>query len=414
MHLNLLLSDYLLYGILILLALAVIWSRRYPHWREPWQNVFRNKLGACAAVILFFYVLIGLIDSIHFQSASLLDLLLKPLGNSTEITYAAPFSKPLSHTKSEFWDILKRIAMGGILATMSYWLVSKALFKKLTKKKQNSEIAWPAMQFTFFVIWILIWILAFLIKNYHVLGTDQIGRDIFYLTIKSIRTGLIIGTLTTLFALPFALFLGTMAGYFGGWIDDLIQYIYITLSSIPGILLIAASVLMLEIYIGAHANSFPSLIKRADVRLVALCLILAITGWASLCRFLRGETLKLRELEYIQASRALGTPDFVIILRHIIPNVFHIVLITIALDFSGLVLAESVLSYLGIGVDPVMISWGNMINSSRLELAREPVVWWPLLGALIAMFGLVLSANLFADAVRDAFDPHLRIAKGIR
>ena len=85
----------------------------------------------------------------------------------------------------------------------------------------------------------------------------------------------------------------------------------------------------------------------------------------------------------------------------------HIVLITLVLDFSGLVLAEAVLSYVGVGVDPTMMSWGNMINSSRLELAREPIVWWPLVSAMLFMFSFVLSANLFADVVRDAFDPRV-------
>jgi peptide/nickel transport system permease protein len=94
--------------------------------------------------------------------------------------------------------------------------------------------------------------------------------------------------------------------------------------------------------------------------------------------------------------------------RHIAPNVMHIVLITIVLDFSGLVLAEAVLSYVGVGVDPSMNSWGNMINGARLEMAREPIVWWNLAAAFTFMFGLVLVANLFADAVRDAFDPRLR------
>ncbi|MGH8658425.1 MAG: ABC transporter permease subunit, partial [Gammaproteobacteria bacterium] len=95
-------------------------------------------------------------------------------------------------------------------------------------------------------------------------------------------------------------------------------------------------------------------------------------------------------------------------LRHILPNVMHIVLIALVLDFSGLVLAEAVLTYINIGVDPSMNSWGNMINSARLEMAREPIVWWSLAAALLFMFTLVLSANIFSDAVRDAFDPRLR------
>jgi peptide/nickel transport system permease protein len=127
-----------------------------------------------------------------------------------------------------------------------------------------------------------------------------------------------------------------------------------------------------------------------------------------LCRLLRGESLKLREAEYIHAAVSFGVSHARIIGKHILPNVMHIVLITVVLDFSGLVLAEAVLSYVGVGVDPTMNSWGNMINGARLEMAREPVVWWSLASAFVFMFALVLSANLFSDAVRDAFDPRLQ------
>ena len=129
-----------------------------------------------------------------------------------------------------------------------------------------------------------------------------------------------------------------------------------------------------------------------------------------LCRLLRGETLKLREQDYVHAALSFGSNHGVIMLRHVLPNVMHIVIIVMVLDFSALVLAEAVLAYINIGVDPNMASWGNMINSARLELAREPVVWWPLGAAFFSMLGLVLPANLFADAVRDAFDPRIRQA----
>jgi len=132
-----------------------------------------------------------------------------------------------------------------------------------------------------------------------------------------------------------------------------------------------------------------------------------VTSWTSLCRLLRGETLKLRELEYIQAAQAFGVSDLRIITRHILPNLMHIVIIALVMDFSSLVLAEAVLSYVGIGVDPNMISFGTMINNARMELAREPMVWWSLAAAFVFMFTLVLAANLLADAVRDAFDPRM-------
>jgi peptide/nickel transport system permease protein len=214
--------------------------------------------------------------------------------------------------------------------------------------------------------------------------------------------------------LPFAILFGAMAGYFKGRVDDAIQYLYTTLSSIPSVLLIAAAVLMMQVYIEIHANRFETTIQRADFRLFWLCFILGVASWTGLCRLIRGEALKLRELEYIQAAKAFGVSDLRIIARHIVPNVMHIVLITAVLNFSGLVLAEAVLAYIGVGVDPTMMSFGGMINSARLEMAREPIVWWSLATAFCFMLLMVLSANLFADAVRDAFDPRISAVKPAR
>jgi peptide/nickel transport system permease protein len=247
----------------------------------------------------------------------------------------------------------------------------------------------------------------------HLLGTDKVGSDVLFSALKGIRTGVVIGTGTTIIIIPFAIFFGVLAGFYGGRIDDIIQYIYTTLASIPGVLLIVAFMLIFgtEGYQGGLVTDkdlFLGFLVPND-RLFWLCVILGITSWTDLCRIIRGETLKLRELEYVQAARAFGVAKMRIIYRHIVPNVMHLVLITFVLQFSGLVLAEAVLSYIGIGVGPEMGSWGNMINTARLELSREPVVWWSLVGAFVFMVGLVLPANIFGDAVRDALDPRLRI-----
>jgi peptide/nickel transport system permease protein len=275
-------------------------------------------------------------------------------------------------------------------------------------------VPWRAILITLGVMFVAGGALMALAAKYHVLGTDKVGQDVFYQSLKSIRTALVIGTLATLVMLPFALLLGVMAGYFKGWIDDVIQYLYTTLSSIPGVLLIAAAVLMMQVYIETHPELFDTVTARADLRLLFLCIILGITSWTGLARLLRGEALKLREMDYIQAAHAFGVSDWRILARHILPNVMHIVLIAVVMDFSGLVLAEAVLSYVGVGVDPTMISFGTMINSARLEMAREPMVWWALAAAFCFMLLLVLSANLFADAVRDAFDPRIRAARPFR
>jgi peptide/nickel transport system permease protein len=214
---------------------------------------------------------------------------------------------------------------------------------------------------------------------------------VLLLAIKGVRTGMIVGGLTTIIAVPFAIFFGVLAGFFGGWIDDAVQYVYTTLSSIPWILLVVCFVLVF------------------GQGLVQLCVVMGLTGWVGLCRLLRGETLKLREREYVQAALALGVGKFRVLARHIVPNLMHLVLISVVLRFSGLVLAEAVLSYIGMGVGPDTISWGSMVNQARGELGRDPVVWWSLAASFLAMFALVLPANLFADALRDALDPSLRV-----
>ena len=136
-----------------------------------------------------------------------------------------------------------------------------------------------------------------------------------------------------------------------------------------------------------------------------VCVALGVTGWVGFCRVTRGETLKLRELDYVQAARALGATPFGIIWRHILPNLSHLIVITFVLTFSGLVLSEAVLSWLGLGLDG---SWGQMIDQARDELARDPVIWWNLGAASVALFVLILAVNLLGDGVRDVLDPRTR------
>lgn len=363
-------SDALIYLLIAGVLIFIFYAKKQQQLRSAWQQVIKNKLAIISLGILFFYISVGFLDSIHLKIwhdnqiskvQSLFDILVSPLGEHEEKTYSAPFSRHL--------------------------YAKELIFLPDGRKIQG----YPPLKYP-----------------YHILGTDKIGQDVLYQTLKSIRTGLVIGTLTTLVMLPFAIFLGMLAGYFRGFVDDVIQYIYTTLSSIPDVLLIAAAILALQIFLLNHPLFSSSLLQRSDMRLVMLCVILGVTSWTGLCRLLRGETLKLREQDYVQASIALGVSRFQILLCHILPNLMHLIVIAIVMDFSGLVLAEAVLTYVGVGVDPSTISWGNMINAARLELAREPVVWWPLFAAFLFMFPLIISANLFADAVRDALDPRIR------
>jgi peptide/nickel transport system permease protein len=277
--------------------------------------------------------------------------------------------------------------------------------------RNETELPLRAALLTVLVLALLCGPTFVLAQHYHVFGTDRTGNDVFYQALKSIRTAFVIGTLSTLATLPFAMAFGILAGYLGGWVDELIQYVYTTLSSVPNVLLIAACVLMVQVFFDKNPDLFETAVERSDVKMLMLCLILGLTGWAGLCRLVRAETLKLRELDYVQAATAFGVGDLAIMARHIVPNVMHLVLITVVLSFSELILYEAVLTYVGVGVDPVMNSFGSMINLARAEMSRDPVVWWSFAAAFGFMVGLVLAANLFADGVRDAFDPKARSAR---
>jgi peptide/nickel transport system permease protein len=445
-NIEILVTDAIFFTLILCVLGMIVWRKNNPN-TSAWSHVWRSNVGMSSFVVLFFYLLIALFDSMHFRSdsgqiKSVLDIILSPLDSQMERTYAAPFANhsfveqpmyidghlsygypALSYPqKTVSAEEIPHIIMQSLSTFVLMWLGSLVLILLIATqgavsrmqqicmqilKPTPREVCWRSFILTFTVMLLICVSLFYLSRHFHVFGTDKIGQDVFYQAVKSIRTGVMIGTLTTIVMLPFALLMGTLAGYYRGWVDDLIQYIYSTLSSIPGVLLIAASVLILEVFINHHPEWFTTTAQRADARLFALCVILGVTSWTSLCRLIRAETLKLRELDYVLAAKAQGVRSFSIILHHILPNLMHIILITIVLDFSGLVLAEAVLSYIGVGVDPSMQSFGNMINSARLELAREPVVWWSLTAAFIFMFILVLAANLFADTVRDAFDPRL-------
>jgi peptide/nickel transport system permease protein len=195
---------------------------------------------------------------------------------------------------------------------------------------------------------------------------------------------LLIGGLTSLIVIPLALLIGMSAGYFGGRVDDAVFFVISTLQSIPHLLLLIALIMVLG---------------RGPVQ---VCVAMGITNWVGFSRIVRGETFKLRELDYVQAARALGVSEVQIVLRHILPNLMHLVVITFVLLFSGTVLSEAILAFLGIGIDG---SWGQMIDQARDELARDPIIAWNLLASSSALFALILSVNMVGDAIRDILDP---------
>lgn len=331
LHLLYNLSPVALIGVAVLVFLR---ARQTPLWGEAFRRLARNPSARVAMAVIAIYATIGIADSIGWYDATtqerrtVIDAIFE---RKPERTYSAP------------------------LAEMT---TGEAKPQKIREK--------------------------------HILGTDSIGADVFYRTLKGVRTAFQIGGMTVLIVTPLALLLGLTAGYYGKWRDDVITYIYTVLSSVPGILLQIAMVLVL------------------GKGIIQICLALGITRWVGLCRMVRGETIKHREREYVRSAKALGVTDMVILVRHILPNLLPVVIISTTLGFSNLVLSEAILSYLGVGVPDNVGSWGNMIDAARDELARDPVIWWNLTAATGAITGLALSLNLFGDALRDAVDPRLR------
>jgi peptide/nickel transport system permease protein len=453
-------TDFFLWLIVFATAAYVAHVRRTPNLRTNWRRVFASPSAMTSALILSVFLFFGLSDSIHFrlrldaqaystETESLLDLGLDRLVQSRETSYSAPLAfvaiqkeaatvngvvmrvtprlryggAQLSAPERDWGiDVLARASVGALTGALAGLLLYLACAAARAAGQETSlsdawrsmargetDLPWRSVFRTLLLVGALIGCVASLATAYHVFGTDQIGNDVLYQVLKSIRTAIVMGSLTTAAILPFALLLGILGGYLRGWVDDAIQYFYTTISSIPSVLLIAACVLLIQVFIDKNPDLFQTGLERSDIKLLFLCLIVGVTEFASMCRLIRGETLKLRELDYVQAAQAFGVGPARIMRKHVLPNVMHIVIISLVLEFSGIVLYEAVLSYVGVGVDPSTNSFGTMINLARSEMARDPLVWWNLATAFAFMLTLVLAVNLFADAIRDAFDPRARL-----
>ena len=218
------------------------------------------------------------------------------------------------------------------------------------------------------------------------LGTDVLGRSVFYRVLSGAQTAVTIGFITTALVIPFGTALGLMAGYFGGWVDAAINWLYSVVVSIPDILLITA----ISYSLGRGIES--------------MCVALAATGWVGIMRLVRGEVLKHKGKEYVLAARMLGAGPGRIMFGEILPNVLHVGIVTSSLVLLGAVKAEVILTYLGIGVQDGA-SWGLLISGASQDLTND--IWWPLAGTVAAMFVLIYSLSVVGDSLRDALDPRV-------
>lgn len=218
-------------------------------------------------------------------------------------------------------------------------------------------------------------------------GADIFGRSVAMKVIKATETAVMLGIVVSLISMVIGTTLGMIAGYFGGIIDDIIVWFMTTFASIPSIMLLIAIAFIL----GKGTTT--------------VFLALGVTSWLGLCRIVRAEVMKHRDREYVQAANAIGASHSRKLIKHILPNISHLLIINFTQTFDSAIKAEVFLSFLGLSVVG-RPSWGQMIDDAKLELSRG--VWWQLAAATLAMFVIVLAFNVLGDALRDALDPKLK------
>jgi ABC-type dipeptide/oligopeptide/nickel transport system permease subunit len=219
-----------------------------------------------------------------------------------------------------------------------------------------------------------------------ILGTDIFGRSVLYKILIGTRTAITIGFFVTAISIPIGVTLGCLAGYYGGRVDAFIVWMYSVLTSIPYILLIVG----ISYVLGKG--------------ILSICIAMGAVGWVGLCRLIRGEVVKHKNREYVLAARMLGASDTRIMFRHILPNVFHLAIITASLQVLNAIKSEVILTFLGVGIQDGA-SWGTMVSDATGELVNG--IWWPLAGVTVAMFVLMYALNVVGDSLRDALDPKL-------
>ena len=218
------------------------------------------------------------------------------------------------------------------------------------------------------------------------LGTDILGRSVLWRVLAGAQTAVTIGLATTALAVPFGTALGLAAGYFGGWVDALVNWVYSVVVSVPDILLITA------------------ISYAMGKGLASMCVAIAATSWVSIMRLVRGEVLRHKDSDYVLAARSLGARSRRIMFSEILPNVIHVAIVTTSLVLLAAVKGEVILTYLGLGVQDGA-SWGLLIAGASQDLTNG--IWGPLAGTVTAMFLLIYSLSAIGDALRDVLDPRV-------
>jgi peptide/nickel transport system permease protein len=275
--------------------------------------------------------------------------------------------------KKTFWHYFKkrRMSVGGLALILIMFLIAGFAFFLAPYDPGKTEVSMKLKAPSF----------------QHLLGTDQLGRDIFSRMLYGSRISLSVGFVAVAISILIGVLVGALAGYYGRWIDSLLMRFVDTMLCFPSFFLILTVVALLG----------PSIFN--------IMIVIGVTSWMGTSRFVRAEFLSLRERDFTQAARALGVKDGRIIFRHILPNALAPVFVTATLKVASAILIEAGLSFLGFGVQPPAPSWGNILTEGRTYIFDA---WWLTVFPGLAILIIVLSFNLLGEGLRDALDPRLR------
>lgn len=278
-----------------------------------------------------------------------------------------------NHPARIFWRRFRanRLALGGAAVVAALFLVA-ALAPLLAPYDPNAIQPYNVLEAPTWSHW---------------LGTDELGRDVLSRMVYGARISLQVGLVSVGIAAGIGIMLGSLAGYYGGWVDTLIMRLVDIMLSFPTIFLIIAAIAFLE------------------PNILTIMAVIGLTSWMGITRLVRAEFLSLREREFVLAAQAQGASDARIIFRHILPNALVPVLVTATLGVAGAILTESALSFLGIGVQPPTPSWGNILTAGKDNI---DIAWWLSLFPGFAILVTVLGYNLLGEGLRDSLDPRLR------
>lgn len=232
----------------------------------------------------------------------------------------------------------------------------------------------------------------------HLLGTDEVGRDVFARTIYGGQISLMIGITSVLISITLGTVVGLVAGYFGGWVDAILMRVVEALLAIPTLILL----LILQRVLIGNTSTINVLGRELSVTVVAIVVIIGVTGWMGLSRIVRSLVLSLKEQEFVLAARTLGASSRRIIFMHILPNTIAPIVVSATLAVGGAIVIETALGFLGFGVQPPTATWGNILSRARDQIDE---VWWLWMAPGVLIMLTVLAINFIGDGLRDAFDP---------